>query len=643
MKKQLFSIAVMAIMTINGISQTLQWVNQIGNDSPGGNGTGYTNGEYGTVVRTDATGNVYIAGGFCGTNVDFDPSMAIDLFSNGVTGSDIFLSKYDNTGNYLWTKVMHGITSGSNLSLARDLEIDSEGNIILTGTFLGTFDFNPSTVATNNLTSNGTLDIFVAKYTSGGEYVWAFNIGSNQEELFPRIALDSDNNIYLSGAYSGTMNFDPMGLHQMTALNYASFIARYSSTGALTWVRQFDGAQDDYVTDIAVSGNHVYSCGYFYGTCNFSQFGGPVNLTSVGYEDAFITKYDLNGTFVFAKQLAGSYNDRTGRIQVKNGKIYCSGRFNGNLDFDPGIDNFSLTTNGNDDGFICVLTDQGEFSTVHRIGGIGNDLISEFIVDENDMIYASGQFQQSVNFNTTNLSTTGSNGVFIAKISPNSELYYDWVAGFTGSGTVICPSITLDNSGNIYTLGYFTGTIDFDPGPGVVNLTATGSSTYDIFFHKLGDCPSINPLVNQSGSILTSAQDAADSYQWVDCANNNAPIAGATNQSFTPNQNGSYAVQISYGTCSIISECINVTVGTNSITEESSNTIQVYPNPTTSSLNFKGIEHGQIEIMATNGQIVYSAEILTSNSIDVSHLHNGIYIVRITNENGLFQTRFIKE
>ena len=168
--------------------------------SMGGTSSDFANG-----IAVDSSGNVYTTGSFSGT-ADFDPGTGTaDLTSAG--SGDIFVSKLDSSGDFVWTKSMGGMDYDEGRSIA----VDSSGSVYTTGYFQGTADFDPS-VGTANLTSTGSDQIFVSKLDSSGDFVWAKSMGGTSDDGGSSIALDLSGNVYTTGGYySTTADFDPDG------------------------------------------------------------------------------------------------------------------------------------------------------------------------------------------------------------------------------------------------------------------------------------------------------------------------------------------------------------------------------------------------------------------------------------------------
>ena len=210
------------------------WAHNIG-------GTTYDSG---VVIRVDGSGNVYITGIFNSSNVDFDPSTGgtANLSSSG--SSDIFFAKYDSNGNYTWA---HNIGQ-TDQDAGRGMTVDGSGNVYITGYFRDfNVDFDPSAGGTALLSaaSSGHSDIYIAKYNSNGEYVWAHRAGGISFDNGAGIALDEQGNVFVTGHFSGTnVDFDPSagGTALLSAASSGHsdiFIAKYcqsapSGAGSIT-------------------------------------------------------------------------------------------------------------------------------------------------------------------------------------------------------------------------------------------------------------------------------------------------------------------------------------------------------------------------------------------------------------------------
>jgi hypothetical protein len=183
------------------------------------------------------------------------------------------------------------------------------------------------------------------------------------------------------------------------------------------------------------------------------------------------------------------------------------------------------------------------------------------------------------------------------------------------------------------------------------SITVSTAGTYNVVITDLNGCSSpasldvtvnVDPMpdlnVSVANNVLTADQAGA-SYQWVDCNNGNAPIAGATSQSFTPTANGSYACEITMGSCVGMSNCS--TINTIGLDEHKNHVMTIYPNPT------KSILHMQTDAGMVNGTIYTTSGMtvlqFSGKQVDVSSLAPGVYFVSVETENGNANVRFVKE
>lgn len=141
-------------------------------------------------------------------------------------------------------------------------------------------------------------------------------------------------------------------------------------------------------------------------------------------------------------------------------------------------------------------------------------------------------------------------------------------------------------------------------------------------------------------SLTIMANQAGASYQWVDCNNNNTPIAGETGQSFTATQNGSYAVEVSWQGCTATSDCIDITT-VNIGPVSSQQQLLIYPNPAKNELNIESEFIKRVTLYNLVGQLAFEKEILREKNvvIDISQLKEGLYIIQVETKTGIFAKR----
>ena len=381
--------------------------------------------------------------------------------------------------------------------------VDSSGNIYTTGIFSGTVDFDPG-AGTANLTSAGSWDVFLSKLNSAGELVWVKKFGSTAADQGRAIAVDTLGNVYTTGSFSGTVDFDPgAGTSNLFSGQDAVFVLKLNSAGEFVWAKQLNESWTSvaYGYSIAVDSlGNVYTTGNFRGTVDFDPGAGASNLTSAGSTgnvDAFVSKLDSTGAFVWVKQFTGTGNkDEFGySIAVdSSGNVYTTGYFSGTTDFDPdpaGGAVANLTSANGDDVFVSKLNSTGAFVWVKQFGGTSSEQGRSIAVDSSGNVYTTGYFQGTTDFDpdpaggaVANLTSAIGEDVFVSKL--NSTGAFVWVKQFGGTSSEQGRSIAVDSSGNVYTTGFFQGTADFDPDPAggaVANLTSAGA--WDVFVSKL--------------------------------------------------------------------------------------------------------------------------------------------------------------
>ena len=169
-------------------------------------GFGNANSDDSPSMVLDSQGNIFVIGSFSGT-IDFDPdNPATQHQVTSQSGSlDAFVLKLNTNGDVVWVKSF----GGSSFDLIEYIVLDTQGNILVTGFFSDTVDFNPDPAITDNLQSNGNTDVYVLKLNSNGDFVWAKSFGGTLREGIPNIVLAPQDNLIVTGSFSGTVDFDP--------------------------------------------------------------------------------------------------------------------------------------------------------------------------------------------------------------------------------------------------------------------------------------------------------------------------------------------------------------------------------------------------------------------------------------------------
>ena len=520
---------------------------------------------------------------------------------------------------------------------------DASGNAYTTGYFQGTVDFDPG-VGIFNLTSVG-FDIFIYKLDASGNFIWAKKMGGTFNDIGQSIIIDALGNIYVTGYFNGTADFDPdVGVSYLTSAGSADiFICKLNASGNLIWAKSLGGIGFDYGYAIAIDNlGNLYTTGYFRSTADFDPNIGIFNLTSVGANDIFISKLDNSGNFIWAKAIGGTGYDESFSITLDvSSNVYITGYFGVTVDFDPGVGIFNLTAVGNEDIFVSKLDDSGNFIWAKEIGGFGTDEGLSIALDTLGDVYATGYFQGTVDFDPNigvfNLISGSGFETFILKLDNHGN--FIWAKSFDAISIGQGKFIATDAFANVYTTGNFSGTVDFDPGVGIFNLTSSGQG--DIFISKLDSSGSFEwaKAVNGTGFDYgqSIALDASGFVYATGYFNSDSIIFGSIILTNTgPGQPDIFIAKLD-----------TAIVGINE-TENSISSIVFYPNPfsefATLTLNTNSFSEGIIEIKNIFGASIFPSKHFSGNTIQLqrNNLSAGIYFYTVTTKtNQILNGKFI--
>lgn len=396
--------------------------------------------DYGMSVSTDDFSNVYVTGYFKDTvfcNTD-------TLVSAG--DFDVFLVKYNSTGNPLWS-VKGG---GSNIDKGTAISVDASGYVYITGRFNSSTAAFGTEVITN--TSGGTDDILVVKYTPTGNVIWARNTGGTTEDKSYDIAADIFGNVYVTGwFYSNTMTFGTTTLNNNGFIDF--YILKYDSAGNALWARSAGGSDEDEGFGITTD-----SAGNVYVTGNFESSSitfGSITLTNhgVGQRDMLLVKYDSTGNVIWAKNAGGALQDRgEGVIVDVSGNVVVAGWFHST---DMVFASDTLLHYTDRDIFVAKYDTSGNELWAKSAGGSIQEVSNTIATDLSGNIYVGGYYDSpDITFGTNIFGTNGNRDFYIAKIAECS------VVITLNDSVFICEgdSVELDaGTGNGYTYLWSTG------------------------------------------------------------------------------------------------------------------------------------------------------------------------------------------
>lgn len=352
----------------------------------------------------------------------------------------------------------------------RIIKLDKDKNTYLFGNFLGTIDFDPGP-AVSNITATSGMNGFLLKLDSLGHFVWvkAFSGTGTIEPMVMEI--DSMNQIYLGGRYSGTVDFDlGAGVYNQTSSNSHFFLSKLDSNTNLIWAKDFN----TFNGNSSISGLKVDQTGQILMAGSFSNFidfdPGPAQVldTASGFNiwSGFCLKLSDSGSYVWHISV-GTYGSD---VDVDaNGNFYFTGAFSGTCDFDPGAAVYNLSENGSfNDVFIAKYSANGSLVWAKSLVGNGTADHPSAIRCNQSHVVISGAYASTtpnpVDFNvgsgTYNMPTNGHTNGFILKLSNAGS--FVWARQIYSNQSIDISDLAMDKNGDVYGIGTYRDSIIFN-------------------------------------------------------------------------------------------------------------------------------------------------------------------------------------
>jgi PKD repeat protein len=551
-------------------------------------GQGY---DFLTSVAVGDTGNIYLTGYFGSDTLIFGADSLINAGWN-----DIFLAKYDTNGNVLWAQSAGGTGNDRATSVASD----TLGNTCLTGCF-----YNSTLIfGSYTLTNAGQIDIFLAKYNANGNVNWAKSEGGLSDDYAHFNTMDASGNIYMAGGFeSPNINF---GSNTLTNVGFGTggdiFLTKYSTSGNVLWAKSAGGTDDDYAGSVALdSSGNIFLTGGFESS-NFTF--GVDTLTSAGYYDIFIAK--------------------TGFIHPVAA-------------FVPSDSTICPNT--------CIdVTDlsSGQPTTWNWLFP-GSSTPSSTMQNPTNICYATpGTYPVTLTVTNTKGTDTITHCIFVSPLPVITAMAVSDSICF-GSGTDI--------------IGMGASTYSWAPSSGLsstvgdtVTANLASTTTYTVTGTDSIGCSNTSQIVITVITVdtsitvnqLTLISNATGNYQWYDC-NLAGIIQDSISISYTATANGSYAVIVTQNGCTDTSFCYLIT--TVGITENSDHfNFSVFPNPTDDYIKVNITEKATIEILNIDGQIIKTINNEgIETTINLVNFSSGVYFIKVKTDKGITIDKLIKK
>jgi len=373
----------------------------------------------GAGLALSPSGKLLIVGSFHG-KVDFDPGKGRDKIKSFDDSSDIFVTLLRSNGSYRWTRIFRGPKSDT----GRAIDVDSAGNILVTGWFTDKVDFDPGPGEDWHMAVDGGTDAFVTKLGPDGSYRWTRTFGGSHIEIGFGIAADVQNSVIVTGEFQGVADFDPGEGEDIRESNGKRdfFITKLGGDGSYHWTHTAGGVENDHGLSVTTDAQgNVYVTGAFCETVDFNPRGGGDIRISKGYCDIFVIKLGPDGSYLWTKTFGGEAIDAGFGIALSPDNVLgVTGGFNVTVDFDPseGVDEH--TSNGGRDVFITRFTTEGDYRFTDTFGGSERDGGEGITFDADGNVVACGAYDsQDVDFDPTGgvdvHSSNGSADIFTTK------------------------------------------------------------------------------------------------------------------------------------------------------------------------------------------------------------------------------------
>ena len=366
------------------------------------------------------------------------------------------------------------------------IALDSSGSAYVTGFMSGLVVFNDNITLGEYQTTPTKSEIFIAKLSSDGSWQWAIKVDGNGTGWGHGITVDSNNDIFVTGRLYDSATFGNTNLTNDDCECSSIFVAKLSSSGSWQWAVKVGGSYSSAANGITVdSRDGVYITGWNNGRLMFGTF----NLSSE-MDGGFIAKISSSGIWEWAVEISGTYTITGSRITADlNDGVYITGGFTGSASFGDTV----LSSSADSEVFIAKLNSSGSWQWAVKSEGSIDATGLGIAVDSIGSLYVTGRFKETVTFGNTNLTSSGDNDVFIAKLSSAGS--WQWAVKSGGQSSDFASGIVVDSNDNVFITGRFNESARF----GGTDLTSSGG-VEDTFIAKLSSSGSWQWTIKAGGA-----------------------------------------------------------------------------------------------------------------------------------------------
>lgn len=550
------------------------------------------------------------------------------------------LSTKSYSQGYEWAGTYNGIGE----VVVRDIYVDNNQDIFSTGYFSDTADFDLSSES-YELTSNGFFDVFIQKSDADGNMLWVKGFGGPEFEYGLTVRTDSQDNAYIMGVFSGTVDFDPGPNTFELSSNAGSldiFIVKLDTDGNFINAIGIGGADYEESTAMRIDdSDNVILAGYFFADIDLSAIGGPTLDHSFGFgSGSFLIKIDENGNYLDALSFGGDDTCLALDFEIAaNNEVYIAGIFSGAVDFDPD-ENSSIvvpTDQFSSASFILKLDSDWNYNYVYyTFAGFASP--KDIKISQNQSsVYITGEFNDEVVFDPTNnpQGTTFESmthlNAFLVSINATSGVV-EWANHISSnSGAALGMAIESNVNNEVLLTGFFENETDFsnnnDPN---FQISPVGINSSPQFLARFNpNDGAINAIAQFGGvSLIDDAQMQVDS-------DNDIIIGSHFDETIDldPSPDTERIVDAVQFRDSFIMKLSNSSLSTEDLVFSDSD-LSFFPNPATEVvqiLHQQTLVNETFSIFDITGKVVLSGTISTQNKIDISQLIPGLYMLNVLN------------
>jgi hypothetical protein len=513
--------------------------------------------------------------------------------------------------NFQWAKCAGRYTSHDH---AFGIATDANGFSYITGEFQDTILFG-STMLINTTGHNSIM--YIAKYDSNGNVIWAKIPGGNNSSAGNDVIVDQAGNFYVTGSFDDTLIWNGISLAG-TALIQNTFLAKFDSSGNALWAKTASNYWGDFGNKLCMDKDENI---YVTGTYEDSSITfGTYTIPCLGHKDVFLAKYDLHGNELWATNIGGIQDDVPGGVTTDAaGNVYVTGAYRNSLT--AGTHTITATNNGAAGVFIIKYGTQGNALWAKSSGGFpSNGFGNDIGTDGSANCYVTGYFSSGeIYFDNDTLFNMGIDDIFILKYDSTGNLI--WAKSAGGSDYDRANTLAVDHDGNAFVAGYIKSSyVSF----GSFNLSAVHLDAFVTRYDSTGTAiwgKQSHGNINESVSGISL--NGSDIYF---CGDFSSTVCVLGNDSLQNSDQflGSYDLYVA--------KLSGIITGIPAIRNNSELTI--YPNPSSDVFvlrsNNSELKKMAVEIFDTRGTLVKSAYTNSREIIlDRSFMSSGVYILRI--------------